>query len=169
MNQSLQTTPGFAGTGALAVDRNRVLRNTYWLLALSLIPTVLGAWVGVATGITAQMGMGVSLIVFLAGSFGLIYAIERNKESSAGVYLLLAFTFFMGLMLSRLIAQVLGFRNGTSLVMSRLHPEIDPLKPEWPEPIYLAGGALLLLVGWRLAGRFLSSAPPPLTAERSSP
>jgi modulator of FtsH protease len=118
MNQSLQTTPGYAGSGALAVDRNRVLRNTYWLLALSLIPTVLGAWVGVATGITAQMGLGVSLIVFLAGSFGLIYAIERNKDSSAGVYLLLAFTFFMGLMLSRLIAQVLGFRNGTSLVMT---------------------------------------------------
>lgn len=118
MNQSLQTTPGYAGTGALAVDRNRVLRNTYWLLALSLIPTVLGAWVGVATGITAQMGMGVSLIVFLAGAFGLIYAIERNKHSTAGVYLLLAFTFFMGLMLSRLIAQVLGFRNGTSLVMT---------------------------------------------------
>jgi len=118
MNQSLQTTPGFAGSGALAVDRNRVLRNTYWLLALSLLPTVLGAWVGVATGITAQMGMGVSLIVFLAGSFGLIYAIERTKESSTGVYVLLAFTFFMGLMLSRLIAQVLGFRNGTSLVMT---------------------------------------------------
>jgi modulator of FtsH protease len=118
MNQSLQTTPGFAGSGALGVDRNRVLRNTYWLLALSLLPTVLGAWVGVATGITVQMGMGVSLIVFLAGSFGLIYAIERTKETSTGVYLLLAFTFFMGLMLSRLIAQVLGFRNGTSLVMT---------------------------------------------------
>jgi modulator of FtsH protease len=118
MNQSLQTTPGYAGPGALAVDRNRVLRNTYWLLALSLIPTVLGAWVGVATGITAQMGMGVSLIVFLAGSFGLIYAIERNKHSSAGVYLLLVFRCLMGLMLSRLIAQVLGFRNGTSLVMT---------------------------------------------------
>jgi modulator of FtsH protease len=118
MNQSLQTTPGYAGSGALAVERNRVLRNTYWLLALSLLPTVLGAWVGVATGITAQMGMGVSLIVFLAGSFGLIYAIERTKESSTGVYVLLAFTFFMGLMLSRLIAQVLGFRNGTSLVMT---------------------------------------------------
>ena len=57
--------------------------------------------------------------------------------------------------------------NGTSLVMSRLHPEVDPLKPEWPEPLFLAGGALLLLVGWRLAGRFLPSAPPPLVAERS--
>lgn len=118
MDQSLQTTPGLAGSGALAADRNRVLRNTYWLLAVSLLPTVLGAWVGVATGVTARMGMGISLIVFLAGSFGLIYAIEKTKNSSAGVYVLLAFTFFMGLMLSRLIAQVLGFKNGTSLVMT---------------------------------------------------
>jgi modulator of FtsH protease len=118
MDQSLQTTPGLAGSGALAADRNRVLRNTYWLLAVSLLPTVLGAWVGVATGVTARMGMGISLIVFLAGAFGLIYAIEKTKNSSAGVYVLLAFTFFMGLMLSRLIAQVLGFKNGTSLVMT---------------------------------------------------
>ncbi|MFL6691564.1 MAG: BAX inhibitor (BI)-1/YccA family protein, partial [Ramlibacter sp.] len=54
-----QVTP--AGLGyALpsAQQRNRVLRNTYWLLALSLIPTVLGAWVGVATGITRYMTGG---------------------------------------------------------------------------------------------------------------
>ena len=118
MNQSLQTQPGYAGSGALAVDRNRVLRNTYWLLALSLLPTVLGAWVGVSTGITRAMGPGISLIIFLAGSFGLIYAIERTKNSAAGVYVLLAFTFFMGLMLSQLLALVLGFKNGTSLVMT---------------------------------------------------
>jgi modulator of FtsH protease len=118
MNQRLQTTPGFAGSGALAVDRNSVLRNTYWLLALSLVPTVLGAWVGVSTGITAAMGGGMSLIVFLAGAFGLIYAIEKTKNSSTGVFVLLGFTFFMGLMLSRLLATVLGFRNGSSLVMT---------------------------------------------------
>ncbi len=35
-----------------AQERNRVMRNTYWLLSLSLLPTVLGAWLGVATGIT---------------------------------------------------------------------------------------------------------------------
>ena len=118
MNQSLQTQPGYAGSGALAVDRNRVLRNTYWLLALSLLPTVLGAWVGVSTGIAQAMSPGISLIVFLVGAFGLIYAIEKTKNSSAGVYLLLAFTFFMGLMLSRLLAMVLGFKNGPSLVMT---------------------------------------------------
>ena len=118
MNQSLQPSPGYAGSGALAVDRNRVLRNTYWLLAVSLLPTVLGAWVGLSTGIAQAMSPGISLIVFLVGAFGLIYGIEKTKHSSTGVYLLLAFTFFMGLMLSRLLAMVLGLRNGPSLVMT---------------------------------------------------
>ncbi|MGZ5269917.1 MAG: Bax inhibitor-1/YccA family protein [Ramlibacter sp.] len=99
-------------------ERNRVLRNTYWLLALSLVPTVLGAWVGVATGITRYMTGGLGLVVFLAGAFGFMFAIEKTKNSSAGVGVLLAFTFFMGLMLSRLIAMVLGFKNGPSLIMT---------------------------------------------------
>jgi modulator of FtsH protease len=82
------------------------------------VPTVLGAWVGVATGITSAMGVGMSAIVFLAGAFGFMFAIEKTKDSAAGVAVLLAFTFFMGLMLSRLIAAVLGFKNGSSLVMT---------------------------------------------------
>ncbi|MGM9486222.1 Bax inhibitor-1/YccA family protein [Ideonella sp. YS5] len=118
MNESLQTYTGLAGSGTLAAQRNRVLRNTYWLLALSMIPTVLGAWVGVSTGITAAMSPGVGLIVFLVGAYGLMFGIEKTKHSSAGVAMLLAFTFFMGLMLSRLIGAVLGFRNGTALVMT---------------------------------------------------
>lgn len=118
MNESLQTAyTGQAGAGALAQQRNRVLRNTYWLLALSLVPTVLGAWVGVMTGIMAAMGPGVSLIVFLVGAFGLMFAVEKTKHSSTGVVMLLGFTFFMGLMLSRLLAAVLGFSNGASLIM----------------------------------------------------
>jgi modulator of FtsH protease len=118
MEQSLQTQPGYAGSGALAVDRNRVLRNTYWLLAVSLLPTVLGAWVGVSTGIATAMTPGISLIVFLVGAFGLIYAIEKTKNSTTGVYMLLAFTFFMGLMLARLLAFVLGMKNGSTLIMT---------------------------------------------------
>ena len=106
------------GFGAQAQERNKVLRNTYWLLALSLIPTVLGAWLGVATGITQSLGGGMGLVVFLGGAFGFIYAIEKTKNSAAGVPVLLGFTFFMGLMLSRLIAMVLGFKNGPGLVMT---------------------------------------------------
>ena len=100
------------------MERNKVLRNTYWLLALSLLPTVLGAWLGVATGITQSLNGILGLVVFLAGAFGFIYAIEKTKHSAAGVPVLLGFTFFMGLMLSRLIAMVLGFSNGASLVMT---------------------------------------------------
>jgi len=118
MNDRLQSFPGNADIGLASARRNTVLRNTYWLLALSLVPTVLGAWVGVSTGILAKMGVGMSMIVFLAGAFGLMYAIEKTKNSATGVYVLLGFTFFMGLMLSRLVAQVLGFRNGASLVMT---------------------------------------------------
>ena len=101
-----------------AEQRNKVLRNTYWLLALSLVPTVLGAWMGVATGITSGLTGGIGLMVFLAGAFGFMFAIEKTKNSAAGVPVLLAFTFFMGLMLSRLIAMVLGFKNGPSLIMT---------------------------------------------------
>lgn len=116
MSSRIETT-GYDGSAALSQERNRVLRNTYWLLALSMIPTVLGAWVGVATGITRAMSPGIGLVVFLGGAFGFMFAIEKTKNSAAGVPLLLAFTFFMGLMLSRLIGAVLGLSNGTSLIM----------------------------------------------------
>ena len=115
------TVPTFGtGSGALgATQRNRVLRNTYWLLALSMLPTVLGAWIGVSTGFSFFAGSPfIGLIVFMAVAFGFFFAIERYKNSSIGVALLLGFTFFMGLMLSRLVGHVLGFSNGTSLVMT---------------------------------------------------
>src|SRR3990167_5717779 len=92
MNEQVQTLD--YGYAASAEQRNKVLRNTYWLLALSLIPTVLGA------------------------AFAFMFAIEKTKNSAAGVPVLLAFTFFMGLMLSRLIAMVLGFKNGPDLIMT---------------------------------------------------
>lgn len=99
-------------------ERNRVLRNTYWLLALSMVPTVLGAWLGVETGLSKVLSGWVGLIVILVGGFGFIYAIQKTKNSAAGVPILLGFTFFMGLMLSSLIAAVLGFKNGSSFVMT---------------------------------------------------
>ena len=115
--QTIDQGAGF-GYGTSVEQRNKVLRNTYWLLALSLVPTVLGAWIGVATGITQALTGGVGLVVFLAGAFGFIYAIEKTKNSAAGVPVLLGFTFFMGLMLSRMIAMVLGFKNGPDLIMT---------------------------------------------------
>lgn len=117
MNQPYQTLD-YASSLPSAAERNRVLRNTYWLLALSMVPTVMGAWLGVATGITASLGGIVGLLVFLGGAFGFMFAIEKTKNSAAGVPVLLAFTFFMGLMLSRLLASVLGMKNGSDLIIT---------------------------------------------------
>jgi modulator of FtsH protease len=118
MNQSVQNFPGLAEGGALASQRQRVLRNTYWLLALSMLPTVLGAWAGMQFKLASVMSPGIGLMVFLAGAFGFMFAIEKFKNSAAGVPILLGFTFFMGLMLSRMLAVVLGLSNGASLVMT---------------------------------------------------
>ena len=118
MTTNLHTFPVNAADASTFAARNRVLRNTYWLLALSMVPTVLGAWLGVATGIASAMTPGISLIVFMGGAFGFMYAIEKTKESAAGVPVLLAFTFFMGVMLSRLVGNVLGLANGASLIMT---------------------------------------------------
>src|SRR5258708_9695609 len=98
------TTLGSAGYGVSQQERNRVLRNTYWLLALSLVPTVLGAWLGVATGITRNLTGGIGLIVFLGGALRFIYAIQKTKDSAARVALVLGFTFFLCLMLAQLIS-----------------------------------------------------------------
>lgn len=120
MNEQVHNLNTAAGYGQIDAQgsAHRVLRNTYWLLALSLVPTVLGAWLGVASGITNMLSGGLGLIVFMGGAFGFMFAIEKTKNSAAGVPVLLAFTFFMGLMLARLISMVLGFKNGPSLVMT---------------------------------------------------
>jgi modulator of FtsH protease len=117
MNRSLQTIDVVDVYAAPTAERNRVLRNTYWLLALSMLPTVLGAWLGVATGLTHLLSPVVGAVIFLGGAFAFMFAIEKTKNSAAGVPVLLAFTFFMGLMLSRLVGAVLGLANGTGLVM----------------------------------------------------
>jgi len=121
MNQNIHVYGSSASPSAdfaAVAERNQVLRNTYWLLALSMVPTVVGAWVGISTGFASALSPGIGLILFLGGAFGFIFAIEKTKNSAVGVPVLLAFTFFMGLMLSRLVGSVLGMANGAGLVMT---------------------------------------------------
>jgi FtsH-binding integral membrane protein len=101
-----------------AVQQHRVLRNTYWLLALSLIPTIIGAAVGTNLDLGFMRTNPIlSSFAVLAIFYGWIFAIERNRNSSLGVGLLLGFTLFMGLLLGPLFQFVLGLNNGIQLVM----------------------------------------------------
>ncbi|MBL8394734.1 MAG: Bax inhibitor-1/YccA family protein [Candidatus Accumulibacter sp.] len=104
-------------TDVMTVQQNKVLRNTFMLLALTMVPTVLGALVGVQMEFSFMAGSPLmSFLLFLGIAFGFMWGIERTKNSGMGVVLLLAFTFFMGLMLSRILQVALGFSNGGSLI-----------------------------------------------------
>ncbi len=101
----------------IAPDAQKVLRNTYLLLALSMVPTVIGAVIGVQMDFSFFSGSPViGFVAFLAIAFGFFYGIEKTKNSPMGIVLLLAFTFFMGLMLSRMLVPILGLKNGGSLI-----------------------------------------------------
>lgn len=113
--------PQFQMTGQASQDvslqQNKVLRNTYMLLALSMIPTVVGALLGVRMGFTLFAGSPmISFLVFMGIAVGFMWGIERTKESAMGVVLLLGFTFFMGLILSGILRVALGFSNGGSMI-----------------------------------------------------
>ena len=104
-------------TQVLSQSANRVLRNTYMLLALTMVPTVAGALLGVQMQFSFLAGSPfIAFMLFLGISFAFFWGIERNKNSGLGVALLLGFTFFMGLMLSRILQVALGFSNGGSMI-----------------------------------------------------
>ena len=101
-----------------SVLQHRVLRNTYMLLALSLVPTVIGAALGTNLDLSFMRSSPMlSFFAVLAIFYGWVFAIEKNRNSVLGVGLLLGFTMFLGLLLGPLLQRVLGLSNGIELVM----------------------------------------------------
>ncbi len=102
--------------GAIGVQQQKVLRSTYLLLALTMVPTVIGAFVGMATaGIVYQHPILTSLIV-LGAMIGMQFAIAANRNSGLGVVLLLALTFILGWWLGPTLNIALSLRNGPELI-----------------------------------------------------
>ncbi|MEO6145786.1 MAG: Bax inhibitor-1/YccA family protein [Sulfuriferula sp.] len=101
----------------LALAQNKVLRNTYMMLSLTMIPTVIGAWMGLSLNFAfmAQHPV-IAMVGMLAVMFGMFYGIQKNRNNSLGVILLLGVTFLFGLMLGPILQAALHFRNGSQLI-----------------------------------------------------
>ncbi len=104
-------------TTELTLAANKVLRNTYMLLGLSMIPTVIGAVIGINLNFAFMAQSPIlGFIVMLAVMFGLFWGISKNRDNGLGVALMLGLTFFMGLMLGPILQVALHLRNGAQLV-----------------------------------------------------
>ncbi|MBF2760892.1 MAG: Bax inhibitor-1 family protein [Ectothiorhodospiraceae bacterium AqS1] len=102
--------------GALSEAARRTLRNTYLLLACTLLPTIVGAAFGVAAPIIKYVGFGWHLGIFLVGMFGLQAMVVANRNSLAGIGWLFALTAFLGYMIGPMLAVALSFSNGVDII-----------------------------------------------------
>lgn len=118
MQPEMQTNPTAYRVGAqdIALQQQRVLRNTYLLLALTMVPTVIGALIGMRTGGIIMQHPIISSLVMIAGIIGLQYAIAANRDSGLGVALLLGMTFLLGWWLGPLLSVALALKNGPQLI-----------------------------------------------------
>ena len=109
MPGTLDTTP---------VDRHRVLRNTYWLLAISLLPTVAGAWIGMQMNFVALFKAApiMTPLLMFGAMLGMLFAVTLLRNSAWGVAALLGFTFVSGVFLTPILSVAAGLRNGGQLV-----------------------------------------------------
>lgn len=102
---------------SLSAGAHKVLRNTYMMLGLTMIPTVIGAFIGMGINFSV---LATNPILFAIGSlaviYGLFFAISANRNSSLGIVLLLTLTFIMGLLLGPILQVALSLRNGGELV-----------------------------------------------------
>jgi modulator of FtsH protease len=99
---------------------NPVLRNAFGLLALSMIPTAVGAAFAMSLGIPAMMMSSplIASLVFLAVMFGMLFMISANSDSALGVIFMLLFTFLAGMWLSGILSVALAMTNGWQMIMT---------------------------------------------------
>jgi modulator of FtsH protease len=110
------------GAGSVVLGRQisseaqKVLRNTYLLLAVTMVPTVIGAWLGMATASIITGSPIISFFVMLAAVIGLQFGIVRFRNSVIGIGLLLLMTGLLGWFLGPLLNYALALKNGMQLV-----------------------------------------------------
>ena len=116
MQPELQPVNAGYGSVAIAPESQKVLRNTYMLLALTMVPTVAGAWIGMQTASIITGSPILSSILMLVGVVGLQFAIIANRNSVIGIGLLLLMTGLLGWWLGPILNYALALKNGMQLV-----------------------------------------------------
>src|SRR5947199_1782369 len=114
--QARWTMPGSVAVPAIAP--NQVLRNTYWLLALSMLPTVAGAFVGMSLNFAAYFHASpiMAPLLMIAAMFGSLFLVAALRNTGWGVLAVFGFTFIAGMMLAPMLQLAAGLRNGGQLV-----------------------------------------------------
>ncbi len=110
-----QNAYGTFGT-AISAESQKVLRNTYLLLALTMVPTIAGAYIGMATASVVLAHPIMTTFAMLAAVVGLQFAIAANRNSVLGVAFLLLMTGLLGWWLGPILNYALALRNGAQLV-----------------------------------------------------
>jgi len=104
-------------TGALATEQNKVLRNTYMMLALTMIPTVIGAMVGISMNFAFMAASPVmSSLLMFGAMIGMMFAVSALRNSVWGIAALLGFTFVAGVFLGPILQVALHLKNGAQLI-----------------------------------------------------
>ena len=103
--------------GSLALGQNKVLRNTYMMLALTMIPTVIGAFIGISMNFSfmAEHPLMGALLMFGA-MMGMLFAVTALRNSAWGIAALLGFTLLAGVFLGPILQVALHLKNGAQLV-----------------------------------------------------
>ena len=114
--ESRWMAPSQTASTTSALAQNRVLRNTYLLLALTMVPTVIGAFVGMATASVVMASPIITSLVMLAVVIGLQFAIAANRNNGVGIALLLLMTGLLGWWLGPILNVALAMKNGMALV-----------------------------------------------------
>lgn len=98
-----------------ALATNKVLRNTYMLLGLTLLFSAITAGISMAMGLSSGMGLILSLV-----GFGLLFVVNRTADSGMGLVMIFAFTGVMGASIGPMLAYYLAMPGGPALVMQAL-------------------------------------------------
>ena len=109
--------PTATQAGAFTVEQNKVLRNTYMMLALTMIPTVIGAFVGMSINFSFMAASPIMGALLMFGAMmGLMFAVSALRNSVWGIAALLGFTFVAGVFLGPILQVALHFSNGARLI-----------------------------------------------------